>query len=222
MLDVGCPSGFHAGRLDDQPALVAILTQLEQSDNYAALMRTEVELAGQRRLIGDLARSLREVFDSDRQTFVNAMRLRCRTYVDRYGREATIRFGGEAFCREAIGLADTLFELTTNLGCTATRNALADRTVLGCGYGVARACMYVGNVGVGQEFAIDGNDYEDYLISLHLGVSNDRIFVTNDGSVRVALRRAISAFEDYFAAQGGQFSGTASIIAPADFIAQYR
>ena len=150
------------------------------------------------------------------------MRLRCQTYVDRYGRETAIRLAEEAFCREAIGLADALYELTSSLGCTATRNAIADRTVLGCGYGVARACMYIGSVGVGQEIVIDGNDYEDYLISLHLGVSNDRIFVTNDGGVRAALDRTITAFEQYFAAQGGQFARNVSIIAPEEFVAQYR
>ena len=38
MLDVGCQTGVHPGRLDDQPALVAILNDLEQSDTYAAFM----------------------------------------------------------------------------------------------------------------------------------------------------------------------------------------
>jgi len=222
MVDVGCREAVHPGRFEDRNAVQRILAELEHSNSYAELMAREIEVAGQRRQIGDIAQDLRRVFDEDRDRFLRAMQARCDTYVQRYGRDGARRLSGRSFCTEAIGLADALYELTISCGCQVTRNQLADRTVLGCGYGVARACRYIGSVGAGQPFPFDGNDYEDYLISLHLGVSSDRIFVTNDGGARAALGRTIEAFEQHFAANGGQFCREARVITPEEFCTLYR
>ena len=82
--------------------------------------------------------------------------------------------------------------------------------------------MYIGSVGANLPITFDGNDYEDYLISLHLGVSSGRTFVTNDGGTRTALNRTVASFEQYFAANGGQFAREAHMITPDEFCALYR
>ena len=221
MLDVGCESDVHPGRLDDQPALIAILNQLELADTYADFMQREVDLIGQRHRIGDIARNLRTEFDCDRQRFVDAMRARCRTYVERYGREAPSNLRGRSSAERRSGWLTAPSNTLPTLD--APRREMPSRIerFWDAVTGVARVCMYIASVGVGQQMAIDGNDYEDYLICLHMGVSNDRIFVTNDGGVDPALDRTITAFAAYFSGQGRQFVSNSSIITPQEFIARF-
>jgi hypothetical protein len=207
----------HPGRFEDQAGVIAIVNELEHVQTYDALMARETTLAGRVQPIGDFARKIRDALDEDRQRFVAAMRDRCEKYVERYGRTAAISLGGSEFCALAMGLACGLAEDAFQAGTTANLDDMIDRTLLGAGYGVARACAYIGNVGEGQTLLIDGNDFEDYFIALHLGATSGRTFVTDDSGVRTALERTIAAFEQSAELFGRLFARDVAIITSDEF-----
>jgi len=106
----------------------------------------------------------------------------------------------------------------TALGCSVRFSAIASRTLLGAGYGVARACRYVAGGAAVEDIVFDGNDLEDYYICLHLGVSSGRTLVTNDDGVSEAINRAVAAFREYGAVLGAPFETNAQVMTSAEFL----
>lgn len=217
MIDVGCQDMVHPGRFEDQAGAQAILEKLEEVHSYPELMARQAFLGGEMQQIGDFAENIRNALDEDRRSFVDGMRTRCNDYITSFGRDRAINLDGSDFCEAAIGLARTLQAETVQHGCNVPFRELAKRTLLGAGYSVARACAYIGSIGDGQEPVIDGNDLEDYFICLHLGISADRTFVTNDTGVRIALNRTITTFEEYITSSGIVFEINARIITTDEF-----
>lgn len=207
-------------RFYDRVAAQAILDELERSQSYDELMGRQTSLRGRTQRIGDLAENTRNALDKESRRFVDCIRLRCQNYVARYGRQGAMALAGKEFCEAATGLARGLVDDAASVGCKITFSDLADRTLLGAGYAVARACAYIGNVGEEQELSIDGNDMEDYHICLHMGVSSNRTLVTNDDGVRTAFNRTIAAFDQCAATFGLVFAGNARIITPDEFRAE--
>lgn len=217
--DVGCPEAANRTRFEEPEGVQAALHELERADAYAQLASRNVTVRGEVRTIGDIANNAQRVFDEDRVRFVAALRGQAADYVQRYTHQGTIALGGEAFTSLTTRLAHGLHTDMAEAGCDVQVEALADRTVLGCGYSVARCCHYVASVAEGEELPIDGNDLEDYYICLHLGVSSGRTLVTNDDGTMRALQRTLAAFRDEGASTGVTILPAASVMTASEFVA---
>jgi hypothetical protein len=220
MDDVGCPEAAHPGRFDEREGVLALLSALESAESYEDFQNREITFRGETRSARDLSANIVRVFDAEHQTFVEGMQQRCANYVERFGRGNAINLDGEQFCREATRLARRLKEDTENAGCDVPFATLVNRTLLGAGYAVARACAYIGNVPEGQQAQVDPNDLEDHLISLHVGAVCGRTFVTNDRGTRTAIDRTLAAFHAFAEAEGETFTTTGRVIDGAAFIAE--
>lgn len=216
--DVGCPQAANQTRFDDREGVRAILAALDRAETYAELATLRVTVSGEERLIGDIANRTQTVFDEERGVFVDALRGKCASLVELYGRPDATTLSGERFAREATDLARGLREDMVTAGCDVQFATIAQRTLLGNGYCIARASWYIASGNEIPEIVIDGNDLEDYYIALHLGVGSGRVLVTNDEGTRRAIERTLAAFREFFAASGTTFPTQAEVISSDQFL----
>ncbi len=220
MADLGCGAAANPTRFRDRNAVLALLRELETATSYSALCGRAIIVDEEVRSLAGVASNAVSVFEEEQGRYVEAMREQCTAYVDRYGRRGTINLGSEQFCQESLQLARGLREDAQAAGCSLTFTRIADRTALGFGYFVARACAYVGNVGDGQPLVIDPNDLEDYFVCLHLGISSGRVFVTDDRGTRRAVDRTLEAFRSCASEMRRPFLTEARVITTAEFRAE--
>ena len=212
MNDVGCREAVNASRFHDRDAIIAVVRELETATTYQEMCERRVVVAGEVRLISDIAENIEKVFGLEKTRFKRDMLSRCRDYTERLGRKGAMQLGCEQFCREAVSLAHGLLEDTRVAECALSFAQIADRTILGAGYAVARAIAYIPNVP-----DIDTNDLEDYYICLHLSASSDRTFVTDDKNTYKAINSVIAAFTDIAQSTGKTFALQARVIKTKDF-----
>jgi hypothetical protein len=215
--DLRCPEGANPSRFVDRQMVPALVAALNASASYQDFCRQPAPGAGASASIDDLAANMAALLQREEQQFVTAMQQRCARFAQEYGRSVAMHLAGEAFCREAVGLAHGLRSDFRACGQAVSFAEIANRTLLGAGYAVARACEYIKNVPAGTPLVIDGNDFEDYFICLHLGASGGRTIVTDDRGTRRAIERVISTFQEFGERCGTPFTTNVAVITTEEF-----
>ncbi len=215
--DLGCREGANPSRFVDRQVVPALVAALKTSASYQDLCQQPAPGAGAGATIGDFAANMAALLQREEQQFVGAMKQRCAQFVQDYGRSVAMHLAGEAFCRAAVGLAHGLRDDFQACGRAVPFAEIANRTLLGAGYAVARACEYIKNIPAGAPLAIDGNDFEDYFICLHLGASGGRTIVTDDRGTRRAIERVISTFQEFGERCGALFTTNVAVMATEEF-----
>jgi hypothetical protein len=221
MADVGCEAAVNPSRFEDQAAVRPLLDTLRTCESYEECRICLVTSNETQRRVGDIAANARMALQATKDRFVRALAGDCRRLIDIYGRAGAMQLGGEAFCREALRLASGLVADARAVGCTVTMAALGERTLIGSGYSIARACQAIRSVGAGQPYSIDENDCEDYELCLHLGCGAGRAFVTSERGVQRAFQQTLAAFRSHWESSAGiPFETAARVIQPSQFLAE--
>ena len=215
--DVGYSEAANPSRFVDRHVVPTLVAVLKTSASYQAFCRQPTAGADADATIGDLAADMEALLQRKEQQFVNAMRQRCVRFVQEYGRSVAMHLAGEEFCREAVGLAHGFREHFQSCGRAVPFADIANRTILGAGYAVARACEYIQNVPAGAPFAIDGNDFEDYFICLHLGALSGRTIVTDDRGTIRAIRCVVSTLQEFGRQCGAPFTTNVAVMTTEEF-----
>ncbi len=207
--DLGCPQAADTSRFEDKLAIPPLLSELEQASTYEEFCRRSVAVVGTSRRVGEIAANAESHLSAEENTFVDKIRSTRDRIRNLYTRDGRLELAGREFCQESLSLAEGLVQDFTAAGCQATFAATANRTVLGAGYAVARALYYAR---LPDSATIDGNDLEDYFISLHLESASGRVMVTNDSGTQDAIRRVLDEFHQYAAQLGHNFQTNARVI----------
>jgi hypothetical protein len=217
MADIGCTAAVNPSRFEDNVGLQQVVSEVATAESYAELQERRIVLNNQQRVFTDLAPRILSLFDSEQAQFASAMRARCHSLIDRYGRTRAMHLDGEDFYREATGLARILYEDALAAGCSVGLDELVLRSVYGAGYSVARACQYIGSNGEIQHVDFDRNDLEDYFISLHLNAASNRILVTDDNGVSRGIRRTVDSCSQFLNLRETEGHGLCPVITSVQF-----
>lgn len=218
MANVGCEAAVNPSRFEDQAAVRPLLETLRTCESYVECCGCLITSGGTQRHVGDIATNARAALQDTKRRFIGALEGDCRRLIESYGRPGAMRLGGEGFCRETLRLASGLVADARAVGCTITMTAMGERTLIGSGYAIARACQAIRNVGEGQPYCIDENDCEDYELCLHLGCGAGRAFVTSEHGVHNAFEQTLNAFRSHWESAGIPFETEARVIQPSQFL----
>ncbi len=217
--DLGCPQAANPSRFEDRRAILLLLPELQQASTYQDFCRRSVLVDGTSRSVGDIASSAETHLSTEEEIFVERVRNTRETIRRLYTRGNRLELTGIGFCRESTDLAHGLVQGFSTAGCQVRVAAVADRTLLGAGYAVARALHYAR---LRDEATIDGNDLEDMFLCLHLGVTSGRVMVTNGSGTRDAVRLVLDEFRQYASQVGHDFLTNVRIISHDDFRSETR
>ncbi len=217
--DLGCPQAANTSRFEDRLAIPLLLSELQQASSYEDFRGHNVAVDGTNRRVGDIATKAQSHLSAEEDRFVGIIRNTRDNIRTRYNRNGGLELAGVEFCRESLGFAQGLEQDFTAAGCEVTFAAIANRTVLGAGYAVARALHYAR---LSDRATIDRNDLEDYFISLHLGAASGRVMVTNDSGTRDAIRFVLGEFHQCGAQLGDDFTTSVGLIDCDAFLSETR
>jgi hypothetical protein len=193
----GVPSLVNSTRFEDRQGVPLILDHLQQSATLDDFVRREISMPGSRpRPIRDIAARTRGCLDQIENAYRQSIELTAANIIDEIGLHQARNLSATDFFHMALrAVAVGVYQDAVQ---GKPDRELFDRLTVSAyiagGYMVGRILRsFVNNGYTAGQFAVDPNDAEDFMVTMHLSYDEPQTLVTGDQGTQEVVQQSLDA-----------------------------